>query len=232
MQRLTFTFDNGPVPGATDKVLDFLAARSIKATFFVVGDRLRTPQGRRLAERAHAEGHWIGNHTYSHGEPLGLSGTRRHVENEIGETQRLFGALAHPRKFFRPNGKGSLGPHLLSREAVDYLVKHRFTVATWNNVPRDWQEPKTDWLGRAVAALGASSWSVLVLHDEHIAGMMDTLIEFHRRAVESDVKIVQELPASCMPIRNGRITAAIDGLVTPDAAAASSASELAHASLL
>jgi peptidoglycan-N-acetylglucosamine deacetylase len=55
---------------------------------------------------------------------------------------------------------------LLSRDAVDYLVEHRFTVATWNNVPRDWLEPKTDWLDRATAALAASSWSVLVLHDE------------------------------------------------------------------
>jgi peptidoglycan-N-acetylglucosamine deacetylase len=101
MQRLTFTFDNGPVPGATDTVLDLLAAHAIKATFFVVGNRLQTPQGRRLAERAHAEGHWLGNHTYSHGEPLGLSGTRRHIEHEIGETQRLLGALAHPQKLFR-----------------------------------------------------------------------------------------------------------------------------------
>lgn len=232
MQRLTFTFDNGPAPGATNKVLDFLAAHAIKATFFVVGDRLRTPQGRQLAERAYAEGHWLGNHTYSHGEPLGVSGTRHHVEHEIGETQRLLGALAHPQKLFRPNGKGSLGPHLLSRDAVDYLVEHRFSVATWNNVPRDWLEPKTDWLGRATAALAASSWSVLVLHDEHIAGMMDTLIEFHRRVMASDIEIVQDLPASCLPIRNGRITAAIDGLVMPDAAVASSAPELPHASRL
>ena len=151
MQRLTFTFDNGPVPGATDEVLDFLAARAIKATFFVVGSHLQTPQGRRLVERAHADGHWIGNHTYSHGEPLGVSGNSRRVAHEIGETQSLLGPLAHPQKLFRPNGKGSLGPHLLSRQAVDYLVRHRFTVATWNNVPRDWQEPKTDWLDRAVA---------------------------------------------------------------------------------
>lgn len=215
MRRLTFTFDNGPVPGATNQVLDFLAARSIKANFFVVGHCLRTPQGRRLAGRAHAEGHCIGNHTYSHGEPLGVGGSRRRVEHEIGETQRLIGTLAHPQKLFRPNGKGAIGPHLLSRQAVDYLVEHRFTVATWNNVPRDWQEPKRDWLDRALANLAASSWSVLVLHDEHIADMMDTLIEFHRRVVESDIEIVQNLPASCTPIINGTITAALDGLVMP-----------------
>jgi len=230
MQRLTFTFDNGPAPGATEKVLDFLAERSIKATFFVVGDRLRTSQCRRLAERAHAAGHWIGNHTLSHGEPLGFIGNRSHVEREIGETQRLLGTLAHHRKLFRPNGKGSLGPHLLSREAVAYLVDHRFTVVTWNSVPRDWEEPKSAWLDRACADVAKLPWSLLVLHDEHIAGMMNSLIEFHCRVVEMGVEIVQELPPDCVPISNGKVCAAIDGLVTRDAAAARSTSEPASAS--
>lgn len=222
MQRLTFTFDNGPVPGATDKVLDFLAARSIKATFFVIGERLRDPAGRRLAERAHTEGHWIGNHTLTHGDPLGLTGTPSHVEREIGETQRLIGTLAHPQKFFRPNGKGTLGRHLLSREATDYLVAHGFTLTTWNNVPRDWVEPKTHWIDRATAALAQSPWSLLVLHDEHLAGMMDTLDEFHRRLVETGVEILQEMPPSCLPITNGRICSVIDGLVTLETPAAAS----------
>jgi peptidoglycan/xylan/chitin deacetylase (PgdA/CDA1 family) len=217
MQRLTFTFDNGPVPGATERVLEFLAERSIRATFFVVGDRLRTPQGRRLAERAHAEGHWIGNHTLTHGEPLGLSGTRLHVEREIGETQKMLGTLAHPQKLFRPNGKGAIGRHLLSRDAVSYLVEHRFTVATWNNVPRDWEEPGAAWLDRAIAALAESHWSLLVLHDEHIASKMDTLIEFHRRITDSEIEILQDMPPSCLPMRNGEITAAIKGLVATDA---------------
>jgi hypothetical protein len=62
--------------------------------------------------------------------------------------------------------------------------------------------------------------------------MMDTLIEFHRRATASGVEIVQDLPASCAPIRSGTITAAIEGLVMPDAAAAPSAAELPHASRL
>lgn len=229
MQRLTFTFDNGPAPGATEKVLDFLGERAIKATFFVVGARLRTPQGRRLAERAHAEGHWIGNHTLTHGEPFGVGGTRTYVEREIGETQRLLASLAHPQKLFRPNGKGSLGPHLLSRQAVAYLVEHRFTVTTWNNVPRDWVEPKTAWIDRATAALAKSAWSLLVLHDEHIAGMMDTLIEFHRRLTDLDVEILQELPSCCLPIRDGKITAALDGLVSPDTPAAAPMAEWPHA---
>lgn len=214
MRRLTFSFDNGPVPGATDKVLAFLAERSIKATFFVVGEQLRTRDGRNLAERAQAEGHWIGNHTLTHGEPLGLAGSRARVEREIGETQRLLGALAHPRKFFRPNGKGSLGPHLLSREALDYLVEERFTLVTWNNVPRDWEEPKSAWVEKALATLNEQSWSLLVLHDEHIAAMMPMLAEFHKRIVQMGVEIVQDFPASCVPIRQGQIVGPVEELAT------------------
>ena len=64
--RITLTFDNGPTPGVTDDVLEVLAQHDVPATFFVVGDRLRQPTGRALAERAKSEGHRIGNHTLTH----------------------------------------------------------------------------------------------------------------------------------------------------------------------
>ena len=67
--RITLTFDNGPTPGVTDDVLDVLAGRDVPATFFVVGNRLREPAGRALAERAKAEGHRIGNHAHPHHPP-------------------------------------------------------------------------------------------------------------------------------------------------------------------
>ena len=48
---------------------------------------------RRLAEQAHAEGHWIGNHTFTHGGPLGRREDPGHAEAEIGRTEALIGAL-------------------------------------------------------------------------------------------------------------------------------------------
>lgn len=213
VRRLTFTFDNGPCPGATDWVLDFLAGRSIKATFFVVGERLRAPGGRRLAERAKAEGHWIGNHTLTHGEPLGLSGTREHVEREIGETERLLGELAHPRKLFRPNGRGTLGPHVLSPEAVSYLERRRYTLVTWNNVPRDWTEDGPGWPERALRTALALPWSLLVLHDQFVARMPDTLQSFCQRIAGEGFEIVQEFPPACVPMEAGEVTGDLGGLV-------------------
>ena len=69
MLSLTLTFDNGPDPETTPFVLGVLARRSLRATFFVVGNKLSTPVGSELARRAHAEGHWIGNHTWTHSVP-------------------------------------------------------------------------------------------------------------------------------------------------------------------
>jgi peptidoglycan/xylan/chitin deacetylase (PgdA/CDA1 family) len=60
MFDLTLTFDNGPEPDITGAVLDTLARHGLKSTFFVLGHKLAQPERRRLAERAHAEGHWIG----------------------------------------------------------------------------------------------------------------------------------------------------------------------------
>ena len=73
MFDLTLSFDNGPDPETTPRVLDILAERGIKTTFFVIGEKLADPQRRQLAERAHKEGHWIGNHTYTHSVPAGTA---------------------------------------------------------------------------------------------------------------------------------------------------------------
>jgi peptidoglycan/xylan/chitin deacetylase (PgdA/CDA1 family) len=203
MRRLTLTFDNGPWPGATDTVLKILAERSVRATFFVVGERLRARGSRPLAERAKAAGHWIGNHTMTHGVPLGLRNEPNIVEQEIGATEALIGDLAHPDKLFRPHGKGSLGPHLLSRAAADFLIARSYTVVTWNNVPRDWVEPRAAWPERALAAIAEQPWSVLVLHEHYLEGMMESLSRFLDCMLAEEVAIVQEFPEDCTPLRRG-----------------------------
>ena len=133
---------------------------------------------------------------------------------EIGQTQQLLGALSRPPKLFRPNGKGHLGPHLASPEAIAYLIENRFTLVTWNKVRRDWEELHRAWVEKALAALGELPWSVLVPHDEHIAGMMGTLAEFHDKALAMGVEIVQDFPARCVPVREGRDVGSVDDLET------------------
>ncbi|MCG7206607.1 polysaccharide deacetylase family protein [Streptomyces arenae] len=64
--KVTLTFDNGPTAPVTAHVLDVLAQHDLRCTFFVVGENLKRPHNRAVAERAQAEGHWIGNHTLTH----------------------------------------------------------------------------------------------------------------------------------------------------------------------
>jgi peptidoglycan/xylan/chitin deacetylase (PgdA/CDA1 family) len=215
MAKLTLTFDNGPVVGSTEKILDLLQARSLRATFFVVGERLADPANRRLAERAKAERHWIGNHTMTHGKPLGLWDDPAHTVSEIAAAQAMLGDLAEAERYFRPVGGGRLGSHLLSPAALEHLVENRYTLVTWNNVPRDWVEPRRAWVELALKTMEGCDWTLLVVHDHALDGILDTLETFLDRIDAMGVETVQALPPSCMPIRRGKIQGSLDDLVTP-----------------
>lgn len=211
--RLTLSFDNGPWPGPTERILDILAERGLKASFFLVGERLADAAARACAVRAKAEGHVLGNHTLTHGAPLGERPAEDAV-TEIEGGQIALGELAHPDKYFRPNGRGRLGPHLLSRAAVDHLTANGYTLVTWSAVPRDWEAPKRGWIERAMALITGEPASLIVLHDHHLADMLDTLPAFLDRVAEAGIEIVQDFPASCMPIRRGSVVGPLDGLAS------------------
>jgi peptidoglycan/xylan/chitin deacetylase (PgdA/CDA1 family) len=168
----------------------------------VVGEQLR--RHRALAERAHAEGHWIGNHTLTHPRPLGGEGEG--ARQEIEATQASLGALAHPDKLFRPSGEGGdLEPGLLNAAAVDTLTAGGYTCVLWNAVPGDWEDPE-GWVERALEECAARDWTLLVLHDvPHAAAAR--LGDFLDRV---EAEVVQDFPPACVPIARGRVTGALE----------------------
>ena len=205
MPKLTLTFDNGPVPGATEGILDLLNERGLPATFFLVGKNLAEPQARRLAERAREEGHRIGNHTMNHFKPLGEYENPEDTVSEIADAEALLGDLADPDRLFRPQGRGLVGPHLLSRAALNHLVDNRYSMVTWNNVPGDWLEPETQWYDKAIADMSGEDWTVLVLHDHCQVNMMDLLTAFLDHVEKSGIEVRRDFPASCLPIVRGEL---------------------------
>jgi peptidoglycan-N-acetylglucosamine deacetylase len=90
-QTLSLSFDNGPTPGITDRVLEVLDRSNVKATFFVIGDRLRDPAAARLLDKIGETGHRIGNHTLSHSVAFGERLDERYARNEIEDAQALIG---------------------------------------------------------------------------------------------------------------------------------------------
>ncbi|MFC0386701.1 polysaccharide deacetylase family protein [Muricoccus vinaceus] len=209
---VTLTFDNGPEPEVTPGVLDVLRQRGLLATFFVLGHKLAG--NRALAERAHAEGHWIGNHTWSHAQPLGqLPDDPATAEAEIGRTQALIGDLSHPDRLFRPvGGGGVLGPHLLSGAALDHLARERFTCVTWSAVPGDFRDPG-GWPETALAQCRGPDPVLLVLHDLP-NGAMRQLDRFLGRLADAEARFVQDFPERCVPMRRGVARATMDAYVT------------------
>lgn len=78
--NIAFTFDDGPDPDSTPRVLSVLGHAGVRATFFVVGERaLRHPD---LIRRIAGEGHAIGNHSHSHAWLLGAKSSRIRAEIE------------------------------------------------------------------------------------------------------------------------------------------------------
>jgi peptidoglycan-N-acetylglucosamine deacetylase len=207
-RRLTLTFDNGPTPGVTDLVLDVLGRRGVLATFFVVGDRLRQPGARVLAERAVAEGHWIGNHSMTHRVSLGQLGDAAAIEMEIDGADALLDGLRHPDRLFRPFGNGGvIDERMLCRSAVDRLRAGGYTVVVWNSIPHDWDDPD-GWVPRALADTERHQHTVVVLHDLP-TGAMRHLDTFLDAVLEADVEVVQAFPDDVVLLRCGVATPAL-----------------------
>jgi peptidoglycan-N-acetylglucosamine deacetylase len=123
---VALTFDDGPLPAATRKVLDVLAAEGVRATFFLNGSSIREHPA--AARAIVQEGHEVGNHSYSHPVMLGLSQAR--IREEIERTDARIRQAGHdgPIHFRSPYGKKLVALPL-------YLARTGRTNVSWDVEP-------------------------------------------------------------------------------------------------
>lgn len=208
---LTLTFDNGPEPDATPFVLSVLADWGMRSSFFVIGEKVE--KARELCIRAHADGHWIGNHTWSHAGPLGRYHDPVRERMEVLATQGAIGDLEHPNRLFRPvGGGGVIGRHLLSRTAADVLVGEQFTCVLWNSIPQDWKDPD-GWVDRALEQCASQPWTLMVLHDVR-SDAMRNLPGFLERASALGARFRQDYPGACVPLLRGESKEDFEAIVS------------------
>jgi peptidoglycan/xylan/chitin deacetylase (PgdA/CDA1 family) len=212
VKPITISFDNGPHPEYTPKVLDVLARHGIKTTFFVVGKQLA--RHRAPAERARQEGHWIGNHTWSHSHPFREKGDEEFIKTEIEQTQAELGNLAHPDKLFRPFGGGGRIDGALNQVAADYLARNCYTCILWNSVPGDFRDAE-GWPQVADQQIERLDWPLVVLHDIH-GDAMTRLDAFLVGLTARGYAFRQEFPPSTIALRNGQPTPALSKGVVAD----------------
>ena len=153
---VALTFDDGPDPRWTPKVLDILRAEGVKATFCVVG-----VVGRKHVDLVRVErdqGHTMCNHTEHHVDHLDRAPTSKVVEEIDDGFRFLDSSLGAPPPLFRPPG-GHVGPVV-----VDVAHERDMRVLNWNVDARDFDElPAPAMLASVLGAVRPGS--VILLHD-------------------------------------------------------------------
>ena len=155
--KLALTFDDGPTPGVTERVLEELKKRNMHATFFLIGAKVdaRPDLARRLVE----EGHDVANHSYTHPRLAGMGDAA--VDQQIGRTQEaITRATGVTPVWFRP-------PYgAFRREQGPLASKYGLGVAYWSVDPKDWAQPGSSAITQRVLS-ASQPGSIILLHDLH-----------------------------------------------------------------
>lgn len=113
---IAITFDDGPVPGKTEKILEILNRHQVQATFFCIGHRIDDHPA--LVKRIYNEGHLLANHSYWHGKTFDLQASAK-IEKELLDTDvAMKKAIGLTPRFFRP-------PYGVTNPMVASAVKQR-----------------------------------------------------------------------------------------------------------
>tara|TARA_B100001109_G_scaffold253657_1_gene251783 strand:- start:11496 stop:12104 length:609 start_codon:yes stop_codon:yes gene_type:complete len=143
------TFDDGPVPGITDQVLDLLEAYDAKATFFCVADNVKKhPE---LFQRIRKEGHQVANHTFSHMN--GWNNTTSNYLNDIKNAEIFI-----PSQLFRP-------PYGRIKPTQIKALQSSYKIIMWSHLSRDYDPSVSEDQCFSYATKNLKAGSIIVFHD-------------------------------------------------------------------
>lgn len=191
-KELVLTFDDGPIPETTPKVLDALKAECVRATFFLLGRNSEAHPV--LARRILAEGHSVGHHTYSHQNLSKIPVANAEAEINRGfeeDDNAIYGQRRNDplTPFFRFPGFAST-PGLL-----DTLARRRIVVFGADVWASDWNDmsPSTQ-LHLILQRIEQVDHGIVLFHDTR-AQTMHMLPEFLRELKKRGYRIVHVVPA-------------------------------------
>lgn len=151
------TFDDGPHPDNTPKILDLLAKQEMKATFFVTGRHLR--EHHEIARRIFEEGHSLGGHACEHirlteRDPEAWGDLILPVQEEIAWI------TSTPSRLFRPPYGET------SDELREWCGRHGLETVLWDRDAKDWTNPGAEQIAAKLLD-GVMPGETLLLHDAH-----------------------------------------------------------------
>ena len=171
--KLALTFDDGPDPVWTPKILDVLKKYNVKGTFFVIGEEAQNNIG--LLQRYVREGQEIGNHTFTHPDISEIS--QRQLELELNWTERLFAAETGVQPlYFRPPYSIDQEPDTNDEAAPAYRIQQmgytiigdKIDTDDWSEHPHKSPQEITDSVLQQLDEMKTRTWmqgSIILLHD-------------------------------------------------------------------
>ncbi|WP_071393431.1 polysaccharide deacetylase family protein [Bacillus tuaregi] len=165
-KKVAISFDDGPNPKYTGKILEILKKHDVKAAFFLIGQNAAMyPE---LTNRIYKEGHEIGSHTFTHTDVMTIS--EKQLKFELNSTQRVIqGITGHSINMFRPPYLSiNDGPNELpSEEVMERILKIQdlgYTVVSSTIDPKDWSGISAEEIVKEVTAKVQNGHTIL-LHD-------------------------------------------------------------------
>ena len=152
---IALTFDDGPYPPYTDRLLDVLKAKRVHATFFLVAEQAQ--QYPELVRRMKAEGHTVGLHAFRHRDFLKLTEEEKRKDLEQGKNLLRDITGKNP-VYWRP-------PHgFRDFSVMETAAAQNLTVVNWSVIPRDWTGIDSQEIFRRVMDK-AENGAIVLLHD-------------------------------------------------------------------
>ena len=152
---IALTFDDGPYPPYTDRLLDVLKAKGIHVTFFLVAEQAQ--QYPELVRRMTAEGHTVGLHAFRHRDFLKLAEEEKRKDLEQGKNLLRDITGKNP-VYWRP-------PHgFRDFSVMETAAAQNLTVVNWSVIPRDWTGIDSQEIFRRVMDK-AEDGAIVLLHD-------------------------------------------------------------------
>ncbi len=155
---IALTFDDGPVTSNTTRLLDMLKRRNIKATFYVLGNRVQNNPS--LVKRMVAEGHELGNHTWTHGKLTNMSDTKVRWELDKNRDAIVAATGIKPRTMRPPYGA------LSTRQRNWIFKEYGYPTILWDVDPEDWKKPGISVVKDRILSKTRNG-SIILLHDLH-----------------------------------------------------------------
>lgn len=172
---IALTFDDGPVLNNTERLLEILKEKKVKATFFVLGTNVeKYPE---IIKKISDAGHEIGSHGYDHTVLTKKSVTTEEIKNQMDRTNSLISAItgSQPTSFRPPQG-------YFNSTVQNFAKERNMAIIHWSyqSCPEDWKNKDPEKIAQFVIE-NAKNGHIVLLHDLHsytvdaISAMLDGL---------------------------------------------------------